>query len=216
MNEDKWNKVPPRQVVFKEEKKVVELPKYPEGILEFINFGNIVRIGLDQPYQSWCKENLKSNNSIHKVKNSKGEVFTVGDETTNGEIKIFDTERNCNYIVAECWYSKRYVDSIRRLYVKIDDLQNPKQPILKSEDGFCLFDCDKMCYLTPALEYRETIIKSNEPLCSDFKYFKHKANAEKYIEENKKQFSVKDIDNARKRIQKSPIDGELFLKFLFP
>src|SRR3990167_2872869 len=166
MNEDKWNKVPPRQVVFKEEKKVVELPKYPEGILEFINFGNIVRIGLDQPYQSWCKENLKSNNSIHKVKNSKGEVFTVGDETTNGE--------------------------------------------LKSEDGFCLFDCDKMCYLTPALEYGETIIKSNEPLCSDFKYFKHKANAEKYIEENKKQFSVKDIDNARKRIQKSPIDGELF------
>ena len=77
--------------------KHLQKPKYPEGILSFktcydqiVSFKN--QVG---NYQNWCNGHLGKErenivpSTIHSVKNSKGEVFTIGDLTQYGNITGF-------------------------------------------------------------------------------------------------------------------------------
>lgn len=72
--------------------KHLQQPKYPEGILSVkeVLFNTIYTYDNHMNYQDWCStylaERTNFKNSIHSVKNSKGEVFTVDDS-----IKIYSS-----------------------------------------------------------------------------------------------------------------------------
>ncbi len=74
--------------------------KYPDGIISFgvtdkkVVGGNDIitrQSYTNLNYQDWCWMHLNSNNkySIHSVRNSAGEVLTVGDKTNEGKIERF-------------------------------------------------------------------------------------------------------------------------------
>ena len=76
-----------------------------------------------------------------------------------------------------------------------------KEPILTTEDGYEIFEGDKV-YFVEIGEYLHkgceivNSYKNNYILDKDFKFFKTKENAEKYIYENKPEFSRKQILDA--------------------
>ena len=90
---------------------------------------------------------------------------------------------------------------IFELISKEYNLQHYKEPILTTEDGYEMFEGDKV-YFVEIGEYLhkgcETVnsYKYNYILDKDFKFFKTKENAEKYIYENKPEFSRKQILDA--------------------
>ena len=80
-------------------------------------------------------------------------------------------------------------------------IQHYKEPILTTEDGYEMFEGDKV-YFVEIGEYLHkgceivNSYKYNYILDKDFKFFKTKENAEKYIYENKPEFSRKQILDA--------------------
>ena len=80
-------------------------------------------------------------------------------------------------------------------------IQHYKEPILITEDGYEMYEGDKV-YFVEIGEYLHkgceivNSYKYNYILDKDFKFFKTKENAEKYIYENKPEFSRKQILDA--------------------
>jgi hypothetical protein len=91
-----------------------------------------------------------------------------------------------------------------------DLFEEIKEPLFVTEDGFEVFDTNRVFYgvyksiVKRGIERK--IIEFEKPInedwdCEDFMIFSHKANAEKWIKENKPKFSEKQILDAIHRCQ---------------
>ena len=139
---------------------------------------------------------LYKGNILYNVKRlSDNQEFTIGDKVLNSrnELKtILGFVDTCNIQVE--LGTGNFVDYIDNLC----NIQHYKEPILTTEDGYEMYEGDKV-YFVEIGEYLHkgceivNSYKYNYILDKDFKFFKTKENAEKYIYENKPEFSRKQI-----------------------
>lgn len=134
---------------------------------------------------------------IYKIRRkSDGVEFKIGDKVYNPNCKsqtfiIESFYLDCNNIHLLCGKG----------HINITKIEHYKEPILITEDGYEMFEGDKV-YFVEIGEYLHkgceivNSYKYNYILDKDFKFFKTKENAEKYIYENKPEFSRKQILNA--------------------
>lgn len=150
------------------------------------------------------KRLLYKGNILYNVKRlSDNQEFTIGDKVLNSrnELKtILGFVDTCNIQVE--LGTGNFVDYIDNLC----NIQHYKEPILTTEDGYEMYEGDKV-YFVEIGEYLhkgcETVnsYKYNYILDKDFKFFKTKENAEKYIYENKPEFSRKQIKELYEKLK---------------
>lgn len=126
---------------------------------------------------------------IYSVKRfSDGEIFTIGDNTNFGEIKRFslmNKNPNTKGLIVE-YKSKgdwQWLNSIKKI----------KESLFTTEDGVEIFKGDKYYLVTNDFVLGVCTGFSKSDL--SFKCFAKKENAEKYICENQKKFSLNDISH---------------------
>ncbi|MES3006126.1 MAG: hypothetical protein V4664_04230, partial [Patescibacteria group bacterium] len=135
-------------------------------------------------YQKWVGHHLSLGHRINSVQNSSGETLTVGDETNYGkiiEIKI----GNDGLLKINC--DAPY-------FIINPDAVHPAKPVLKTEDGYILQNGDfihvvEEDFSIESMEYGVDFKVYEHPV----KIFRFRENAEKYIYDNKPQFSRKQI-----------------------
>ena len=100
------------------------------------------------------------------------------------------------------------IDNVKYFMLTEDEMKNKfKEPLLITEDGVEIFDEKELLYDTVDINddcnlcYNKTsafyfIEWKKNNICLDRKCWYHKENAEKYVDENKLKYSIKDIDNA--------------------
>ncbi len=80
-------------------------PAYPDGILAMSNMWGVSYFKdrkVDTPYHQWVKDYfIHLEGHIHSVRNSSGEVLTVGDETEIGKIKRFSIQNGAIIVNGE-------------------------------------------------------------------------------------------------------------------
>jgi hypothetical protein len=122
------------------------------------------------------------------VRNSDGEIFTVGDNTKYGCINTFYIKNN--YLLATT------VLESHGKYLK--DLEKIKQPLLKTEDGVDIFEND-ITYNVDTLsqiyklDVNPKIWTSKCSKSSRFRYFSTKEKAEEYVLMNKPCLSLQEV-----------------------
>ena len=148
---------------------------------------------------------LNSDWEIYSVRRkSDGVEFKIGDrvcwEWAFAKNKYF-TIKSFNIIEGTLKFNtieESAQNFIFKLVSKGYNLQHYKEPILTTEDGYEMYEGDKV-YFVEIGEYLHkgceivNSYKYNYILDKDFKFFKTKENAEKYIYENKPEFSRKQI-----------------------
>lgn len=151
----------------------------------------------------WCKSGPHTEDQfqlckIHKVKRlSDGEVFAVGNEVLvglcDGKIREFVVDEG----KVSC-----YIDKTKWL-VGLISLVKIKQPILTTEDGFdkihksnTLFFVNSQWWTQESTvgNYIDMILEGDISRKGKFPTFNMKTNAQTYIDENKPQFSKKDME----------------------
>lgn len=199
-------------------------PKYPKGIISFEHgvggTSSLSGTPTDEYYQDWCHYFLgcTPKYKIHSVKNSKGEMFTVGDEVEyiqkNDYYEKFNVGQfkidNGKFIMAATESNPRTAWNVEFL-TKVE----PKKPLFKTEDGFDVLEGDD--YFAVRIsdfnisEYNATYAK----YIIDGDYyirFKHKSNAEKYVAENQKSISYKNLIDFSLEQGHVDIDGDVTIK----
>lgn len=148
------------------------------------------------------KRLLYKGNILYNVKRlSDNQEFTIGDKVLNSrnELKtILGFVDTCNIQVE--LGTGNFVDYIDNLC----NIQHYKEPILTTEDGYeCTLD-DRVFGVLPKANWQtdfddgngipiQRLIRSEGFPNTAWLYFKTKENAEKYIYENKPEFSRKDL-----------------------
>jgi len=159
--------------------------------------------------------------TIFKVKRlSDGEIFTVGDDVLSKACHV------PNKILSIELINNKIRLYPRNSFYNLEDIKKVKQPILTTEEGADLFEGDTYYFIWlshPAFNQTTYEVYSEEvtPLDEDSnwsehaKFFAKKENAEKYIELNKPQYSIKDIVPIVNNWSMSPcIDENDILNFL--
>jgi hypothetical protein len=158
-------------------------------------------MNMDKPCSHIIKtnsENLSLDNyRIHSIKYlPTGEVFQIGDKisfsNSFGVIKLFRVEKEGVYCDLE---------DCRGL--GIGYIKKVKEPILTTEDGVDLFNAWDKYYVPQRKENGDLIGTVLEFQANNFigdnkdvKRFSTKENAEEYIKQNQKRFSLNDIEKA--------------------
>ena len=115
---------------------------------------------------------------------SDGEVFTIGDNTNFGKIQGFNIKNSSKLIIE--YYRKgnwQYLNSIKKV----------KQPLFISEDGVVMYEGDTFWYVCKSLEFTGIFESTRYANAPNTCYFSNKKDAEKYVLENKKSLSLKDV-----------------------
>lgn len=121
---------------------------------------------------------------------SDGELFSVGDKTTRGTIESLKNKEDGLYAII------LFPDDLHSIrYMNIEQLEKANEPILKTEDGVNIYRTDG-CWELHRETLKKTKISYIVNACSDSIYFAYEENADKYIDEHKKQFSKNDIREA--------------------
>lgn len=183
-----------------------EQPKYPEGILsiktyvdnQIFHFENHRSLN----YQDWCSLHLGGvvPDTIHSVKNSKGIVFTLGDmandEGRNFEIVEFSAEKSEGRFLPAIMVSGK--DKLNRVNVDCLTKAEPKKPLFKTEDGEDVFEKDQYFQIhedvsgyVVANAFSTATYYIDNPAIR----FKERANADKYVSENRKSISYKELED---------------------
>jgi len=175
-------------------------------ILEFIHNGsngversyviNMKYGKLDSLYQ-FLPESHYLNSSCWKINSVKrlsdGEIFTIGDmidypSIPNTKIESFTISDN-NIVV---W--GKFISSMNG-FVLLNGVSKSKKPIFTTEDGVEIFDGDKMMYLahrkshSSHTNYAKVILS----FMDDYFVFSSDNKRSEWIEENKPQYSKKDL-----------------------
>lgn len=156
----------------------------------------------------YCRNEVKSINKIRRL--SDGEVFSLGDrvQTTDKEFNgvIIKMEDYNNKILFH--FKSDLVNST--IFIAQHLMQHYKEPIFTTEDGYeCTLD-DRVFGVLPKANWQTNyysekgvpVFKLFNPEgkrwnpSSEWLWFKTKENAEKYIYENKPEFSRKQIKDA--------------------
>jgi hypothetical protein len=151
-------------------------------------------------------DNIKTSNwKIHSVKRlSDGEIFSIGDKITFKGLFGNNSEHKYDTIKG---FKFKQDKKIGALYhngiVGLEIIEKYKEPIFTTEDGVDLFGGESVYGVTDSfqLAYTSILTEENGQRC---RLFAEKEKAEKYIEENKPQYSQKDVENA--------IGGDFFCK----
>lgn len=181
-----------------------EQPKYPEGILSFKDGDTIFNhINFNHPvtYNQWVEAYMRLNIPIHSVKNSEEEVFTVGDEVEyiqkNDYYEKFNVGQfkidNGKFIMAATQSNPRTAWNIEFL-TKVE----PKKPLFKTEDGFDVFEQDQYFQIHEDVSgyvVTNAFLKATYYIDNPAIRFKEKANADKYVAENRKSISYKELED---------------------
>ncbi len=186
---------------------------YPQGILSFNHNHGIQMFNESMwsnfgGYNQWVRESLAAGSKIQIVKNSLGEVLTVGDMTNFGKIESFGIYPN----------SIRVDLSVKgQECAKHFDAVHPAKAFV-TEDGYKIEDGCLVTLVYPdfntGLDHLDTV---RFPDYKNTKVFAKKDNATKYIDLNKKVYSKQDILNAETkeminpmRFEKSFIGGDWY------
>lgn len=120
---------------------------------------------------------------------SDGEIFEVGDVTNFGKIiKIYEAENTV--------FIQRESD---KMNTPLSEIKHKKKPILVTEDGVEIFDPNIVLYTYSTKgksDYCAVFAKDTDKSISTYKWFSTSEARNKYAEENKKQYSIKDIKEA--------------------
>jgi hypothetical protein len=134
---------------------------------------------------------------IESVKRlSDGEIFSIGDKITFKGLFGNNSEHKYDIIKG---FKFKQDKKIGALYhngiVGLEIIEKYKEPIFTTEDGVDLFGGESVYGVTDSfqLAYTSILTEENGQRC---RLFAEKEKAEKYIEENKPQYSQKDVENA--------------------
>lgn len=171
-------------------------PVYPEGIVSFkAPKGEIFKRALasNEDYQEWVSTRLYFGNTIHTIRNSKGEEFSIGD-TFKTNFKEPDSIQTLGVI-------ERFIVDLdilrlfgRNQWFRVEDVIKPTQPIFTTEDRKQVED-DEIVWIIDCLSYTLNKCLDGHKNWSKegSKVFFSKSNAETWIEKNKPKFSEQQI-----------------------
>lgn len=145
-------------------------------------------------------KNWQSNYKIHSVRwEPTGEIFTLGDTVKQTNFPSYpaifvikEMEIKHDYLIA---YGEDRANS--GLSLEVLTKQFPK--LFTTEDGKDIYNRDRYCYLNPLTDYISSVVTAQGQTAKEYdlpeyKYFSSKEAAETYLINNKKLFSVKDIE----------------------
>ncbi len=124
--------------------------------------------------------------SIFKVKRlSDGEVFTIGDKFTCGE----GFGERLNKFTS--FGDELFVNDM----VSLDELDAPKKLLFTTKDGVNMYD-EHLSYYLVTNDFKIGYCKYFSPSDLDFNLFAKIENARKFVEDNSKRYSQKDVEKA--------------------
>lgn len=195
-----WEEVKGYEILSFSNKETVNL--YPLYVLKDDGLYHYVKGSLDHPPSKSTEEELLNLNrvEIHQVKRtSDNEVFTVGDKVEYKQKSSYGSWIIDNFFVRrDKKLLARNQNNIICEY--IDDISKVQEPLFTTEDGYDVYEGEK-CYVvctSNELSFVPYNVFNTKPFLNDndFVHFKKKENAEKWIEDNKPQYSKKDIQDA--------------------
>lgn len=136
---------------------------------------------------------------IYSVKRlSDGEVFTVGDKiktsVSNTFCSIYGFDiTNTGKLEISCTHS--YLARCEMVEL-LNDIQHVKKPLFTTKDGVDIYEGDKCYFVNCTFSYWQISSQQYDKSLKNCYYFSTKKAAEKYIEENKPQYSLNDIEKA--------------------
>lgn len=160
---------------------------------------------------------------VHSVKRLSDEkIFTVNDDVKNYYPGLYKGIQETN---------KWTVNSIQirngkcilfdgfGIKQELKDVYHREKPLFISDDGYEIYKGDKYFYTLPELRgnkiYSNSAIDGSRYKRQDLKHFKHKKNAEKWIENNEAIYSENDVRRALSEIRDiKSIDKMCFWKSL--
>jgi hypothetical protein len=216
LHQEFWEEVKPEYPKILSFKSTIA-PK-EDNIAYLIEGTNVYKYknGLTNPLKNMLNSLIEG---IYQVQTSENDIWTVGDkvkhpfDNKNGKINNFIFCKDSTKDVVACFDTK---DSIGKLFACVDNylgnievskLQK-ESPLFTTEDHIDIFENDEVyaVRVTEPSSYStdvqfkvfKYVWEGNRCETDDYKWFSTKEAAEKYIYNNEKKFSVKDIEEALK------------------
>lgn len=186
---------------------------YPQGILS-VSTGVAIPViypvtgSTDRYYQDVLTDLFGNGCKIHSVKNSCSEVLTIGDHTTAGIIHTFKVWKEEILVGASEILQFQQVPNINDVH--------PKKKVFRTEDGYELKDREPhFMVCVPDYEIQSVMHDQGElesrGIPPWMHCFKHKSNAETFIDHNKPLYSKGELMVA---MGKAGLVGHKFLDIL--
>lgn len=187
------------ELVVEKDYEILALKSNEGKISDMYLNGMIAWSSDDRPEYKYPEEILKRNvHTINSVKRlSDSEIFTVGDRVDYMPIKNTKIESfNINNNKITVW--GKFVDNMHG-FVFLDGVSKSQKPILTTWDGIDIFNLTSQVWIVNS-RLDSWATTAGDVICGITKTFSSYINANKYIEENKPQYSKKDMIDFAKSV----------------